>query len=240
MKITFLFLFLGVGIVFADSSYSQNTRFSLHSQNITIKRVFEEIQRQSEFIIFYKDNQIDLNRKLNIDIENGTIGLILESVVKGTNLDYLISDRQIVIFPGTDPILVGGVTEELTNQPRKESVKGSVFDSSPENPQPVPGASVIIKGTTTGTVTDRDGHFSINGNIGDTIQFSFIGYELFNYVITKSVGNLFVQLKEKTVGIEDVTVVAFGKQKKESVIASIATVKPADLKVPSNNLTTAI
>ena len=240
MKITFLFLFLGVGIVFADSSYSQNTRFSLHSQNITIKRVFEEIQRQSEFIIFYKDNQIDLNRKLNIDVENGTIGLILERVVKGTNLDYLISDRQIVIFPGTDPILVGGVTEELTNQPRKESVKGSVFDSSPTNPQPVPGASVIIKGTTTGTVTDGDGHFLINGNIGDTIQFSFIGYELFNYVITKSVGNLFVQLKEKTVGIEDVTVVAFGKQKKESVIASIATVKPADLKVPSNNLTTAI
>lgn len=129
---------------------------------------------------------------------------------------------------------------EMTGQQGRETIKGSVFDASPVNPQPVPGASVFIRGTTTGTVTDADGRFSINGNIGDTVQISFIGYEPYIHVITKSVGNLFVQLSEQTVGIEDVTVVAFGRQKKESVIGSITTVNPSELKVPSSNLTTAL
>ncbi|MGV8093259.1 MAG: TonB-dependent receptor [Mangrovibacterium sp.] len=240
MKITVLLLFLGIGSVFGDSSYSQNTYFSLHLKNATIKQVFEEIQRQSEFIIFYKDNQIDLDRRLTVDADQITVDQILNDIIRGTDLDYLISDRQIVIFTGTKPIYVEGRAKELTDQQGKVSVKGSVFDSAPVNSQPIPGASVVIKGTTIGTVTDIDGRFSINGNIGDTIQISFIGYEPYIHVITKSVGNMYVQLREQTVGIEDVVVVAFGKQKKESVIASISTVKPAELKVPSNNLTTAI
>jgi TonB-linked SusC/RagA family outer membrane protein len=119
-----------------------------------------------------------------------------------------------------------------------ETVSGSVFDSE-LTPQPIPGATVVIKGTTLGTTTDPDGRFTIRGNVGDTVQVSFIGYQVYNHIIVRSVGNLFVQLREKTAEVGEVVVVALGTQKKEASIGSITTVNPASLRVPSSNLTTA-
>ena len=241
MKLTVFLILLGVCSVFAASSYSQNHRFSIHLKNGTVKQVFDEIQKQSEFIIFYRDSQVNLDRKLDVSASNVPVEQILDQALHGSDLDYRIFDRQIVIYPEDKAGPVVGKNEVNTpvDQNGRVTVKGSVFDSA-LNPQAIPGASVVIKGTTSGMVTDVDGRFSISGNVGDTIQFSFIGYEPFFHVIKKSVGNLFIQLTEQAVGLEDVTVVAFGKQKKASVVASIESVKVSDLRVPTSNLTTAL
>lgn len=115
-------------------------------------------------------------------------------------------------------------------------VKGKVTDSSGKT---MPGVTITIVGTTRGVITDNDGTYSIEANPQDKLVFSFIGME--SQII--DVGNqstINVELAEKTQELEDVTVVAFGKQKKESVVSSITTVKPTELKVPSSNLTTAL
>lgn len=116
------------------------------------------------------------------------------------------------------------------------NIKGKVVD---ENGAPLPGATIVIAGLTGGSITDGNGAFSINGNVGDKIVVSFIGMEsqVIEYTGQK---DLTITLKEKQDELEEVTIVAFGKQKKESVIASISTVKPADLKIPASNLTTAL
>ncbi|MEL7589473.1 MAG: TonB-dependent receptor [Prolixibacteraceae bacterium] len=103
---------------------------------------------------------------------------------------------------------------------------------------PLPGVTIVISGTTRGVITDTDGTYSIEAKSTDQLVFSFIGME--SQTIT--VGDrrvINVSLKSKTDELEEVTVVAFGKQKKESVLASITTITPAELKVPSSNLTTA-
>lgn len=116
------------------------------------------------------------------------------------------------------------------------TVKGKVVD---EQDKPLPGVTVTVIGSTRGVITDVEGNYSIDVKQTDRLLFSFVGLES----QTILVGNrriLDVTLKEKIDELEEVTVVAFATQKKESVIGSITTINPTELKVPSSNLTTAI
>lgn len=116
-----------------------------------------------------------------------------------------------------------------------QTVKGRVID---EKGDPLPGVTIVIEGTTRGVITDVDSTFIINAKSTDKLIFSFVGLQ--NQTI--EVGNqtmLNVILLDKIDELEEVTIVAFGKQKKESVISAIQTIKPADLRVSSSNLTTA-
>lgn len=132
----------------------------------------------------------------------------------------------------------------VVNDPSKDGivqgqgtrVTGTVVD---ETGGPLPGATVTIAGSTGGSITDQDGKFSIAVNSGEKIVVSFVGMET---QVIEYTGQtvLKIVLQEKRDELEEVTVVAFGKQKKESVIASISTVDPGDLRVPSSNLTTAL
>lgn len=117
-----------------------------------------------------------------------------------------------------------------------KTVKGTVAD---ENNQPIPGATVLVHNSTRGVVTDEMGAFEITVLPSDKLVVSFIGLE----TKTIPVGDrktLSIVLLPKANELEGVTVVAFAKQKKESVVGAITTVTPKDLKVPSSNLTTAL
>jgi len=115
-------------------------------------------------------------------------------------------------------------------------VKGVVSDSS----EPIIGATVLVQSNkNVGTATDISGFFSINAKIGDVLVISFIGYETQNIKVDGP-QDLKITLVESEKKLDEVTVVAFGKQKKESVIASVSTVRPSELRVPTSNLTTAL
>ncbi len=104
----------------------------------------------------------------------------------------------------------------------------------------MPGVAVVVRGSTMGTTTDTNGEFTLTvPSDTSVLQFRFIGYRTQDIVV----GNrkiIAVSMLEETAEIGEVTIVAFATQKKESVISSITTVAPADLKVPSSNLTTAL
>ncbi len=115
-------------------------------------------------------------------------------------------------------------------------VTGTVLD---DLQQPMPGVSIIVKGETRGVITDVDGKYSIEVTPSNVLQFDFLGFE----PMEETVGDrkvINVTMAQKANELDGVTFVAFSKQKKESVIASIATVNPSTLKVPSSNLTTAL
>lgn len=143
----------------------------------------------------------------------------------GTGLKYNVADKNIVI-----------PEKSLTEQSAGKKIKGTVTDA---NGIPIPGTTILIEGTTRGTTTDQNGSYSIEANPENTLIFSFMGY------VTQAIkvgGKMIinVELVEKNLEVEDVTVVAYAKQKKNSVVASITTVKPTELKVASSNLTTAL
>jgi TonB-linked SusC/RagA family outer membrane protein len=130
---------------------------------------------------------------------------------------------------------VAGVNQPVPQQDRK-AVRGKVVD---RNGEALPGALVQIVGSTRGVTTDENGAFSMdNVAEGTKLSFGLVGMET-KEIVFQGKGDLIVVLEEKANELDEVTIVAFGKQKKESVISSISTVNVKDLKVPSSNLTTA-
>ena len=143
-------------------------------------------------------------------------------------------------LPGYEQVeQIAKVQESSTEfdwQQQQNIVKGRVTD---KEGKPLPGVTIIVVGTTKGVITDNRGAYSIEVLSSDKLAFSFIGME--SQII--EIGNrntVNVEMSEKIDELEEVMVVAFGKQKKESVISSISTIRPAELKIPSSNLTTAL
>jgi TonB-linked SusC/RagA family outer membrane protein len=119
---------------------------------------------------------------------------------------------------------------------QQKTITGLVKDAT--DGSYLPGVTVAIKGTERGTATDANGTFSITASVGDSITFSYLG----KLSVTKAVGKqniIEVTLYDDTKMLGEVTVVAFGTQKKESVVASIESVNVSELRIPSSNLTTA-
>ena len=114
-----------------------------------------------------------------------------------------------------------------------QEVTGSVLD---ESGNALPGATISVDQSTRGVVTDIDGSFSIKVKETDVLVVTYLGYQEQRIAVGKQT-KIMVKLLPKTDELEEVTVVGFAKQKKESVIASVTTIKPSELKVPSSNLT---
>lgn len=98
MKFFSLFLLIGIGNCLATNTYSQNKLFTIKSSQKTITEVFHEIEKNSEYIIFYMDQLIDTNRKVNINVRKQQVSAILDQLFAGTDNTYSINDRQITIY----------------------------------------------------------------------------------------------------------------------------------------------
>lgn len=235
IQITILFMCFCTFQVQAHSN-SQTKKLTFTVKNaVTIDDALRDIDRQSEFRFFYPAGLFQ--SEAPIQISEKQIGLyeFLEKYLMPLGYEYSITDKTVIIGKQnvSEPVGI-----DLTTQETKQTkVTGVVSD---ESGAPLPGVTVTVLGETRGVITDVDGKFEIsNIEPTDKLVFSFIGMKS-QIIDVESETNFKVTLLAKTEELEDVTVVAFGKQKKESVLASITTVKPADLKIPSSNLTTAL
>ena len=225
-KITIFIFFVAIGSSFAKSSYSQNTRLSLHMDNCTIQQVFEEIQKKSEFIIFYKDDQVNLDYRSNVDVEDATVDLILDQALKGSGLGYRIIDRQIVILP-PDTKESPAVIKLETHAEQKKEISGSVKDSKGLS---LPGVSVVVKGTTIGIITDIDGKFRLSvPTDAKTLVFSFVGMKT-QEIAVNGRQQFDIILDDETVGLEEVVAIGYGTQRKSDVTGAVAQIKGDELK----------
>lgn len=120
--------------------------------------------------------------------------------------------------------------------PTDNSVRGTIID---EQGVPIPGVSVVIKGTSTGVISDINGYYIIDAKPGDVLVFSFIGFKSQEIVVDKK-PSLDVVLKEDVNELEATVVVGMGSQRKASVIGSISSVSIKELEVPQRNLTNAL
>ncbi len=216
MKLFCLFFFIALMQVSAET-YSQNTRLQVVGQNLTIGQVFDQIENQSEFSFFYNVNQIDLSRKLNIEARDQAISKILDDVLSGTGLTYNVNNKLIVIYKQN-----GEVTVVAGQNNQNKKLSGKVTD---QTNNPIPGVSVIVKGTTLGVVTDIDGKYSLS-NIPENavLQFSFVGMRSQEITFTNQ-ASLNVVLEEETIGLDEVVAIGYGSVKKADVTSSVASVK---------------
>lgn len=237
MKWSFIILISTFSLVvnsFATTTYAQSMHISINVDNMSVKDVFKEIEKSSEFVIFYYEGDVDSKKKVSLKVENETVDKILEQVLENNN-SYWIDDKQIYITKKNEEAKELTVVPSVAiNLQEQINVKGQVID---ENGDPLAGVNIVVVGSTRGVSTDIDGTFSIDVKPTDKLSFSFLGMED-QVVAVENKRVLSIVMKEQSGLLDEVTVVAFGKQKKESVIASVATVKPAELRVPSSNLTT--
>lgn len=235
MKLLVVFLFLGFMTVSAGT-YSQQIKFNLKLKDITVKEVFDYIEDNSEFVLFYNEDYVDVNRKVSIDARSKSVEYILDAIFDGTANSYKIYDRQIVILKeGMKE--VPSVFDLSIQQPKKNNMSGVITDLSGEF---IPGVTVIVKGTSIGTISDRDGNYLLaNLPKRGILVFSFVGMKSKEFAISGQ-QILNVILEEETLSVDEVVVVGFGKQKKSSMISAVETIRPEDLRVPSSNLTTSM
>lgn len=226
MKFLSLLIFAGSMAVSA-STYSQQTKLDLRFNNSSLTDILNSIETSSEFIFIYNENVVNSNLKKSISVKGETIDKILNYLFQGTDIAYRIDDRQVFLYKKEDLKKTDKINESIvSDQTQKKGIKGRVTDSKG---LPLPGATVVVKGTTVGTITDSEGNFILMvSQDAKSLLISFVGLQSQEIQIG-SVLTINVQLKEAPVEMSDVVVVGYGIQKKQSVVGSIATATNADL-----------
>ena len=218
MKVTTLLFFMALFQVSAIS-YSQQTRMNLKFEKEKLETVFSQIEANSDFSIFYKNDLIQNSKEVSGTFENALVFDILDQVLKAENLTYTVKNKLIMIIPKD------AVNAELNGQQQK-SVTGKVTDSSGS---PLPGVSVVVKGTTNGTISDSNGVYSVSGyGANATLLFSFVGMKT-QEVAVGGKSTINVTLVEESIGIEEVVAVGYGTMKKSDLTGSITSISSESL-----------
>ncbi len=225
MKLTLIFFFACFMQVSA-TVYSQGTKFTFDVKNKKIEDVLREIEEKSEFRFFYQREQIDVERKTNLNVDNQTVESILQQLFTGQDVVFEVREDNLILIKPESNTITRTSREVLQQQ---KVVRGKVTDVKGQG---LPGVTVVVKGTTRGTITESDGH-DILSNVPDNavILFSFVGMKTKEVEVgNQSIIN--VTLEEKAIGLDEVVITALGiKKESKSLGYSTAQVTSDELTV---------
>ncbi len=217
MKLTLLLVLTGFLNLMASESYSQLARLTISLKNVTIEQVLAEIEENSEFSFVYNRDAIDLERKVNVNYKEVRVYNILDDLFKSTNVKYHLVDK-IIVLSTVSPLAI-------TNA-QQINIFGKVTDSGG---QPLPGVTVVVKGTGNGTVTNVDGQYSLNRIPADAIlSFSFVGMKT-KEIPVEGKSTIDVVMEEEAIGLEEVVAIGYGTMKKRDLTGSVSSVTSTDL-----------
>ncbi|REG92875.1 SusC/RagA family TonB-linked outer membrane protein [Algoriphagus antarcticus] len=222
----FVFQLIFCTVLLANSGNAQRknieqVRVDLSEENSSLLSIFNKIERQSGFEFTYNSSTVNLNQKVSVFSDKNTVYKILQDVSLSTGLRFIQVNDNIHVKERVTSAEVDvsiAIRENI-------AVSGMVTDS---NGNGMPGVTIIIKGTTNGTVTDLDGKYQINAETTDVLVFSFIGYS--NQEIL--VGNqtmIDVSLTEDATNLEEVIVIGYGEKSRKLMTESIGTVSSAEI-----------
>ena len=210
------------------SSLAMSAQISLTLENKSTRDVIREIEIVSEYRFFYNEDLQGLDQKISINTSDANIQTVLNEIQRQTSIRYVIKeDNQIVLSAGVK----SNKTQQVVD---KRVIKGTVVDATGA---PIIGANIVVKGTTTGTITDMDGKFSLEVPAGAVLEVTYIGYT--NQEI--KVGNqktLSIAMKEDSQALDEVVVVGYGTTSKRKTTSAVSTVNSEELaKAPVPNVT---
>lgn len=224
MKIKTFYLFT-LTILLSISTFAQSgtEKITVSFQNLPLEEALNKIKEASGYVFSYDVTQIDAEQKLSLKANNEEIRLAIRRMFEPTSIAYEFSGKTIRLSPKRYQ------TDRLG---QAKNVSGQVIDT---NGEPIIGATVTIKGTVQGVLTDIDGRYSIKTNEGATLEFRYIGYNSVEQEVKK--GNVInVTMNESNVNMDEVVIVGYGSQKKESVTSSVNSIKPAEIAIPTRSL----
>lgn len=220
---TCLLLFAIVINGFSMSIQGQDHLFHIKMENETVRNILKAIENKTTYRFFFSDDFTDIGKRMTVDVETDDVSELLTKILDKSTITFKILDNNMVV-----------ITPIKLNQRQGIPVSGIVAD---EKDDPLPGVNVILKGTTTGTVTDSDGRFSLAvPDKNAMLVFSFIGYHSQEITVGEQT-SIHLTMKEANAEIGEVVVVGYGVQKKESLTSAITSVNTDLLESRSINRT---
>ncbi|MCW0481864.1 TonB-dependent receptor [Gaoshiqia sediminis] len=220
MKLLMILVFSGL-MTFASQSYSQMTKVSVDLKQATIMDVFSAIEDQTDYQIAYNSNILDVSKKIDLRVENKSISEVLDLVLKNSAAQYEFVGRYVVISDSK-----GSDFDARTSQ-QTRTITGRVTNNEG---MPIPGATIVVKGTTMGTITDVNGNFEINDvRAGAVLLVSFVGMKT-QEIPTDGQNVVNVSLLEETIGLDEVVAIGYGTVRKSDLTGSVVSVGADKLK----------
>ena len=211
MRLLIIMLCISMGCINAANSYAQNTILELNVNNQTVESVLNEIEAQTEFMFFYNSKQVDVHRRVSITSSKKNVFKVLDEIFKNTDVAYSVLDKSIILS-----------NKQLLKAENQRKITGKIVDV---NGDPIIGATVSVRGSNTGTVSDIDGNFVLYVEAGTEIllDVSYIGYKKEEI---KTDGNkpVKITLLENMAMLDEVVVVGYGVQKKVNLTGAVANV----------------
>ncbi|WP_201741409.1 TonB-dependent receptor [Sinomicrobium soli] len=216
MKLTALLLLVSLCGLHANNGYSQKNRITLNAEHISVRYVMDHIERTTDYRFIYKIRQVDLDREVSVDEKDSDIVTVLDKLFGNSGTGYTLRGHHIMLrkVPGKEN---PAAKEEAVIQTGIE-ITGTVTDA---NGDPLPGASVVEKGTTSGSQTDFDGNFVLRVRDEDAVLvISYIGFATQEVRVGEQ-RNLSVSLKEDTAQLDEVVVIGYGTQLRSQVVGAV-------------------
>jgi len=206
MRNAIILMVLGVFQTYANDAYSQKTRLSVDFTDTELVKVLDKIEAESEFFFLYNEKLLDTERQVTINEKEQLINRILDKLFAGTDINYTIIDRKIILAPDF-------LSEPLQAQPVK--ISGTVKST---DGQPLPGVNVTVKGSISGAISDINGSFTIDvPSTPATLSFSFIGMKTVE-VVTDGSAPVTVVMEEELIGMDEVVVTALGIKREQKAL----------------------
>lgn len=218
---------LVLGIMLASVLSLQAQVLTLDVQNQPLRDVLPMIEQQCSYHFFYNNSLPGLDTPVSINVTHMPLEQVLKKLLSGTGISYKMAENNVIVLS----------PEEKKTSLR--SISGTVLDKVSN--EPVIGASVVIKGTTQGTITDFDGNFSLEASTGQYLQVSYLGYETYEQRVGANADAYRISLTESTAQLDEVVVVGYGVQKKVNLTGAVSVVDQKDIVGrPTANMATAL
>lgn len=206
-----------VVLIFA-TSFTLFAQVTVNVQNQPIRQILKAIEKSSDYKFFYNDSFTALSRNASLNVSNVSIDQALKSLFDGSGVAWEKKDNNLIVL-----------TPDKNNlTPDNKKPKGITGLVTDEKGEPIIGANIMVKGTTTGTITNIDGKFKIDAPENATLNISYIGYLPQQKVVGKE-NSLVIKLREESKTLEEVVVIGYGSVKRKDVTTSVSIVSTKDI-----------
>ncbi|WP_020530356.1 TonB-dependent receptor [Flexithrix dorotheae] len=198
---------------------------SLDLDNVRLIDAFSKIEKATDLNFAYYKTTINKKQRISLNASNESLGNLLRTISKNTDLKFKrVNDNIFVSKKKWQPVKANILADVI--EVKQVVIKGTV--TSEEDGEPLPGVSIIVKGTTSGTTTDLDGKYTINAPEGSTLVYSYIGFQEYEVAVGNQ-STVNVVLKADLEQLEEVVVIGYGSVKKSDLTGSVASVKAEDI-----------
>jgi len=220
MRLTTLILLVSLIQV---SAFTRAQNITIQKENISLRDVFFQIRKQTGYIVMSQSEQINKNKLISLNLKNAPLEVAMTRILQGEDVTFTIEDKSIVLAPKSSFI------DNLMGMLSAIDLRGKIVG---EDSKPIPGATIVVKGTKKSTVSDAEGSFVINAAVNDVLVVRIMGYEPKEVTVTSET-KITITLKEATMELAQVVVTALGIKREEKSLGY------AVQKVPGASLTSA-